>query len=78
MKFNVDVQSPIAEVSSVNCTEDGHDFGGWTNVNKWMCEHGYAVGYWGQNKDDVIGEHWKNRELLAEQGVQELLQCDDN
>ena len=20
----------------VNCTEDGHEFGGWTNVNKWM------------------------------------------
>jgi len=58
----------------VNCTEDGHDFGGWTNVNKWMCEHGYAVGYWGQNKDDVEGEHMLNRKLLAESGEQELLE----
>ena len=50
----------------VNCTEDGHDFGGWTNVNKWMCENGYAVGYWGQNKEDVEGEHMANRKMLAE------------
>ena len=41
-------------------------------------EHGHAVGYWGQNKDDVKGEHWKNREYLAETGEQELLQWDDN
>ena len=34
---------------------------GWTNLNQWMCEHGHAVGYWGQNKDDVKGEHWKIR-----------------
>ena len=57
----------------VNCTEDGHDFGGWTNVNKWMCENGYAVGYWGQNKDDVESEHMANRKMLAESGEQELL-----
>ena len=57
----------------VNCTEDGHDFNGWTNVNKWMCEHGYAVGYWGQNKADVAGEHIVNRKMLAESGEQELL-----
>ena len=58
----------------VNCTEDGHDFGGWTNVNKWMCENGYAVGYWGQNKEDVEGEHMANRKMLAESGEQELLE----
>ena len=58
----------------VNCTEDGHDFGGWTNVNKWMCENGYAVGYWGQNKEDVEGEHIANRKMLAESGEQELLE----
>ena len=57
----------------VNCTEDGHEFNGWTNVNQWMCEHGYAVGYWGQNKDDVADEHIVNRKLLAESGEQELL-----
>ena len=54
----------------INCTEDGHEFNGWTNINKWMCENGYAVGYHGQNKDDVQSEHMANREyLLAEQGV---------
>ena len=53
----------------INCTEDGHEFGGWTNVNKWLCENGHAVGYHGQNKDDVQGEHLKNRVLLAEQGI---------
>ena len=58
----------------VNCTEDGHEFGGWTNVNKWMCENGYAVGYWGQNKEDVEGEHMANRKMLAESGEQELLE----
>ena len=57
----------------VNCTEDGHEFNGWTNVNQWMCEHGYAVGYWGQNKDDVADEHIVNRKMLAESGEQELL-----
>ena len=35
-----------------------------------MCENGYAVGYHGQNKDDVQNEHMKNREyLLEKQGV---------
>jgi len=57
----------------VNCTEEGHEFNGWTNVNKWMCEHGYAVGYWGQNKADVADEHITNRKMLAESGEQELL-----
>ena len=54
-------------------TEGGHEFNGWTNVNKWMCEHGYAVGYWGQNKADVADEHIVNRKVLAESGEQELL-----
>ena len=62
----------------VNCNSEGEQFEGWTNVNKWMCENGYAVGYWGQNKDDVKDEHWKNRELLAEQGVQQLLPWDED
>ena len=34
-----------------------------------MCENGHAVGYWGQNKDDVQGEHMANRKLLEEQGI---------
>ena len=58
----------------MNCTEDGNEFGGWTNVIKWMCENGYAVGYWGQNKEDVEGEHMANRKMLAESGEQELLE----
>tara|TARA_B100000513_G_scaffold82831_1_gene34025 strand:- start:2 stop:535 length:534 start_codon:yes stop_codon:yes gene_type:complete len=62
----------------VNCTQDGHKFNGWTNVNKWMCESGYAVGYSGQNKDDVKGEHWKNRLYLEEQGIQNLLEWDED
>ena len=53
----------------INCSEDCHQYNGCTNLNKWMCENGYAVGYTGQNKDDVKSEHWKNRELLADQGV---------
>ena len=57
----------------INCTEDGHEFNGWTNVNKWMCEKGYAVGYTGGNKDDVANAHIANRKLLAESGEQELL-----
>ena len=61
----------------VNCNAEG-EHGGWTNVNKWMCENGYAVGYWGQNKDDVKDEHWKNRLYLAEKGKISLLQLDDD
>jgi micrococcal nuclease len=32
----------------INCTADGEEFSGWTNLNKWMCEAGYAVGYYGR------------------------------
>ena len=54
----------------INCTEDGHEFNGWTNVNKWMCEAGYAVGYFGGSKEETEAEHLKNRELLLEtQGI---------
>jgi len=37
--------------------EGGH----WTNVNKWMCDEGYAVPYVGQNKKDVEALHMANR-----------------
>ena len=57
----------------INCTEDGHEFNGWTNINKWLCENGHAVGYTGQNKADVADEHIVNRKVLAESGEQELL-----
>ena len=51
----------------INCTESGHQYNGWTNLNRWMCEHGYAVGYHGQNKDDVESAHMENRKLLLEE-----------
>jgi len=42
--------------------------GEWTNVNKWMCENGYAVPYIGQNKKDVEELHMINRKKLIENG----------
>ena len=44
--------------------EDGQ----WTNVNKWMCDEGYAVPYVGQNKKDVEKLHMLNRQKLNERG----------
>ena len=41
--------------------------GQWTNVNKWMCEEGYAVPYVGQNKADVEALHMANREKVKHQ-----------
>ena len=52
----------------INCTSEG-EHSGWTNINKWMCENGHAVGYHGQNKDDVQDAHMANRKLLNEQGI---------
>jgi micrococcal nuclease len=57
----------------ISCTEDGHEFNGWTNINKWLCDNGYAVPYTGQNKNDVLDAHIENRKILAESGEQELL-----
>ena len=54
----------------INCTADGEEFSGWTNLNKWMCENGYAVGYFGGSKEEIEAEHLKNRALLLEtQGI---------
>ena len=53
----------------INSHYSGEPYEGWTNVNKWMCENGHAVGYHGQNKDDGQNEHMENRKLLAEQGI---------
>ena len=39
----------------------------WTNVNKWMCDNGYAVPYTGQNKADVQALHMANRARVANQ-----------
>jgi len=42
--------------------------GVWTNVNKWMCDMGYAVPYNGENKQLVAGQHLSNRSKLIERG----------
>ena len=57
----------------VNCNAEG-EYGGWTNVNKWMCENGYAVGYTGGSKSDIEAAHITNRQKLAESGEQTLLE----
>ena len=49
-------------LAEVWVSEDGQ----WTNVNKWMCENGYAVPYVGQNKKDVEELHMINRKKLIE------------
>lgn len=36
----------------------------WTNVNKWLCDEGFAVPYVGQNKQDVQALHMANRERV--------------
>ena len=48
-------------LAEVWVSEDGQ----WTNVNKWMCENGYAVPYVGQNKKDVEELHMINRQKVA-------------
>ena len=50
-------------LAEVWVSEDGQ----WTNVNKWMCDEGYAVPYTGQNKADVAALHLKNRERLKDE-----------
>jgi micrococcal nuclease len=50
-------------LAEVWVSEEGH----WTNVNRWMCEEGYAVPYVGQNKADVEALHMKNREKVKDQ-----------
>jgi len=46
----------------------GHVFADGVNINKKMCEDGYAVAYWGQNKQDVQDEHQVNRQRLLNEG----------
>lgn len=36
----------------------------WININKWLCDHYYAVPYIGQNKDRVRDHHLYNRTRL--------------
>ena len=39
-----------------------------TNVNKWLIENNYAVGYQGENKDLVQEQHQKNKAILIARG----------
>ena len=39
------------------------------SINQTMVEEGYAVAYYGQNKDDVEAAHMVNRKLLIEKGI---------
>ena len=34
----------------VFCGEEDHEYFGWTNVNKWMCESGYRWLYWTEQR----------------------------
>ena len=51
-------------LAEVCVCEDGQ----WTNVNKWMCDEGYAVPYSGQNKNAVTALHEANRRKLRLRG----------
>lgn len=42
------------------------------NINQQMINEGYAVAYHGQSKDDVEGQHMKNREKLLKEGIVKL------
>ena len=42
--------------------------GVWTNVNKWLCDEGYAVPYGAENKALVQDLHMANRKKLIEKG----------
>ena len=52
-------------LAEVWVSEDGE----WTNVNKWMCDNGFAVPYTGQNKADIEALHMANREKLRVAGL---------
>jgi micrococcal nuclease len=45
---------------------------GDSTVSKILVEEGHAVAYWGQNKDDVQGEHAINRQRLIAEGKVQL------
>ena len=47
----------------------GEVFCDGVNVNQQMCDEGYAVAYYGQNKSLVESEHMKNKELLIKKGI---------
>jgi micrococcal nuclease len=42
---------------------------GEVSINKIMCDEGYAVEYYGGNKDDLEAKHEANKQLLIEKGI---------
>ena len=47
----------------------GEIFADGVNLNLKMCEEGYAVQYYGQNKSLVESEHKKNKAKLIKKGI---------
>ena len=42
---------------------------GEVSINKQMCDEGYAVEYFGGNKDELAGKHQANKEKLIAKGI---------
>jgi len=42
---------------------------GEVSINKQMCDEGYAVEYYGGNKDELVAKHQANKEKLIANGI---------
>jgi len=42
---------------------------GVLSINKYMCDEGYAVEYYGGNKDELVAKHLANKEKLIAKGI---------
>jgi len=42
---------------------------GEVSINKQMCDEGYAVEYYGGNKDALLAKHLANKEKLIAKGI---------
>ena len=47
----------------------GEVFADGVNLNQIMCNDGYAVQYYGQNKSLVEAQHKKNKQKLIRKGI---------
>lgn len=54
-----------------NIWETGHEAHPDTSINKRMIADGFAVEYFGGNKDALEAAHMKNKEILIEKGLLE-------
>ena len=52
-----------------NIWETGHEAHPDTSINKRMIADGFAVEYYGGNKDALEAAHMKNKEILIEKGL---------